>query len=303
MNNIKVMLMADTPAAGRKILDVLRIEPGISVFVNQDSQSEKKMWMNQDTAVLTFGTSAYLEQKLPLIHSLIKEGLPVICIARTEDGLEKLRRLKGCTVIKCRASHGGHDQSLFEKELLVKVKSCYGSGSERRRGLEGLPSRHMVGIGASTGGPKALLTVLQDLPPDTCGIVVVQHLSRGFAANFAHYMDQNCRIHARQAASEEVIRDGNIYVASEGCQMRVKKQGDQFLLHTRRRDGKYDFCPSVDCLFESMAEAAGSRAMGIILTGMGADGAMGILKMKEAGAYTVGQDQATSAIYSMLMRH
>ena len=299
MNNIKVMLMADTPLAVRRILNALRTDPGIRVFVPQDGQSDKKMWMEQDTAVLSFQTSAYLEEKLPLIDSFLKEGLPVICIAGTEEGLAKLKGRKGCTIIRGKNTRSSHDEALFEKELLVKVKSCYGNGSSRRKELEGRPSRHLVGIGASTGGPKALLTVLQGLPPDTCGIVVVQHLSRGFAENFAHYMDQNCRMHVKQAVTEEVIRDGYIYVAPEGCQMRVKKREDEFHLLTRRGEGRYDFCPSVDCLFESLAESAGNRAMGIILTGMGADGAAGILKMMEAGAYTVGQDQATSDIYSM----
>ena len=160
-------------------------------------------------------------------------------------------------------------------------------------------SRFLVGIGASAGGPKALQNILQDLSADVCGILIVQHLSKGFSKTFARYLDGLLRLQVKEAVTGELVRDGTVYLPSDGCQMTVMKSGGVYLLKNEPGERVGGFAPAIDPLFQSMAKTAGKNAMGIILTGMGEDGAAGLLEMKQAGAYTIVQDKESSEIHNM----
>lgn len=160
-------------------------------------------------------------------------------------------------------------------------------------------SRYVVGIGASAGGPKALLSILQALPPDVCGILVVQHLSMGFSTSFAQYLDGLLPLRVKEAGTGEPVLDGTVYLPSDGCQMSIMKRGTGYLLKNEPGEKVGGFAPAINPLFLSIAGAAGEQAMGIILTGMGEDGAEGLLAMKQAGAYTIVQDKETSEIHNM----
>ncbi len=160
-------------------------------------------------------------------------------------------------------------------------------------------SRFLVGIGASAGGPKALQNILQNLSTDVCGILIVQHLSKGFSKSFAQYLDGLLRLKVKEAVSGEPVLDGTVYLPSDGCQMSIWKSGDRYLLKNEPGERIGGFAPAIDPLFKSLAKTAGKNAMGIILTGMGEDGAAGLLEMKQAGAYTIVQDKETSEIHNM----
>lgn len=168
-----------------------------------------------------------------------------------------------------------------------------------REAEDGNVSKCLVVIGASAGGPKAVLEVLKELPAATCGILVVQHLSRGFSGRFAAYLDPLCQMHVKEAKTGDVVSDGTVYVAADGCQMTVKRMESGYVLRLMPGERIGGFCPSISWTMQSAAKEAGNKAMGIILTGMGEDGAEGLLKMRQAGAYTIAQDKATSEIYSM----
>lgn len=157
----------------------------------------------------------------------------------------------------------------------------------------------LVGIGVSAGGPKALVKLLNGVSPDTCGIVIVQHLSKGFSTSFAHYLDGMVGLQVKEARTGELVRDGTVYLPSDGCQISVKKSGSGYLLTNEPGERIGGFAPAIDPLFCSIAAAAGNHAMGIILTGMGEDGAAGLKAMRDAGAYTIAQDKRTSEVYSM----
>lgn len=160
-------------------------------------------------------------------------------------------------------------------------------------------SRFLVGIGASAGGPKALLKILKEVSPDVCGILVVQHLSKGFARSFAQYLDGLLGLRVKEAVTGEAVRDGTVYLPSDGCQMSVMKKGTGYLLKNEPGEKIGGFAPAINPMFSSIAETAGKNSMGIVLTGMGEDGAAGLLKMRQAGAYTIAQDQKTSEIPNM----
>lgn len=160
-------------------------------------------------------------------------------------------------------------------------------------------SGFLVGIGASAGGPKALLKILRDVSPDVCGILVVQHLSTGFARSFAQYLDGLLSLRVKEAVTGEAVQDGTVYLPSDGCQMSVIRRGGGYFLKNEPGEKIGGFAPAVNPLFCSMAGTAGKNSMGIILTGMGEDGAAGLLEMRRAGAYTIVQDPKTSEIPNM----
>jgi two-component system chemotaxis response regulator CheB len=157
----------------------------------------------------------------------------------------------------------------------------------------------VVAIGASTGGTEALSLVLSSLPHDAPGVVVVQHMPEGFTAAFATRLDGACRMRVREAVDGDKIERGVALIAPGGRHLVVRREGACF--RARVVDGPpiSRHRPSVDVLFKSVAAAAGPNAVGVLMTGMGRDGADGMAEMKQRGARTVAQDQATSVVFGM----
>lgn len=160
----------------------------------------------------------------------------------------------------------------------------------------------IVGLGASTGGTEATLEVMKRLPADIPAMVIVQHMPAGFTKMYAERLDRLCQMEVREAVNGDILRRGLAFVAPADLQCKV----------VRRADGKYivqclpgekisGHRPSVDCLFTSMAESVRTKMAGIIMTGMGRDGASGLLAMRNAGAYTIGQDKDSCVVYGMPM--
>ena len=160
----------------------------------------------------------------------------------------------------------------------------------------------VIAIGASTGGTEATLTVLKDLPPDTPGIVVVQHMPEGFTKMYAERLDRLCHMRVKEAKSGDAIVRGQVLIAPGGeLQTKVVRQGSGFAVTCLPGDKVSGHRPSVDVLFTSVAENVGRNAVGIIMTGMGRDGADGLLKMRKNGAFTIGQDKESCIVYGMPM--
>jgi len=157
----------------------------------------------------------------------------------------------------------------------------------------------IVALGTSTGGTQALELVLSSLPRVTPGIVVVQHMPEKFTAAFAQRLDSICQIEVREAQDGDRIIPGRALIAPGGRHMRVTRSGAQY--HVEVRDGPLvnHHRPSVDVLFRSVAEHAGKNALGVIMTGMGDDGARGLLEMHDAGARTVAQDERSCVVFGM----
>lgn len=159
--------------------------------------------------------------------------------------------------------------------------------------------KKLIAVGASMGGVEAVTKVLTQLPPEMPGIVVTQHMPGGFTGMYAKTLDNSCKLKVYQAEDKMPVDPGCIYIAPGGFHMKVAKQGDGYIIRITNEDKVSGHKPSVNVLFDSVAEAAGKNAMGVILTGMGDDGATGLLKMRQAGAYTVGQSPETCVVYGM----
>lgn len=157
----------------------------------------------------------------------------------------------------------------------------------------------IIGIGASTGGTQAIERVLMAMPPNAPGIAIVQHMPAGFTASFAQRLDGICPMAVREARDGDALVPGLALVAPGGFHLMVRRSGARYLASVKEGPPVNRHRPSVDVLFRSLARSAAGNAVGIILTGMGADGARGLLEMREAGAFTVCQDEASSVVYGM----
>ena len=160
-------------------------------------------------------------------------------------------------------------------------------------------THRLLAIGASTGGTEALRAVMAQLPGDTPGTVIVQHMPPMFTAAFAKRLDESSRMRVAEAEGGEELLPGLAFLAPGGKHLVVERSGARYL--TALRDGPQVHFqkPAVDVLFHSVARCGGANAVGVILTGMGSDGASGLLAMRAAGARTIGQDEATSVVYGM----
>ncbi len=157
----------------------------------------------------------------------------------------------------------------------------------------------IIALGASTGGTEALIEVVKRLPANSPPVVIVQHMPAGFTQMYAERLDKICAMSAKEAQDGDRLRPGLIILGAGGYHLRLCKDARGYYISSKPGPKVSGHCPSVDVLFESVAETAGNHAVGAILTGMGADGAEGLLKMRKAGAYTIGQDEASCVVYGM----
>lgn len=198
--------------------------------------------------------------------------------------------------------------NFLRQELVTKVKiaSTAKVGGMKRADI--LPSASMsssrmrdriVAIGASTGGTEAIFEVVRQFRRDIPGVVIVQHMPPGFTKMYAERLNNQCEVAVKEARTGDVILPGQVLIAPGDRQMRVVKVGSNYQVECRGEQKVNGHCPSVDVLFHSVARVVGRKAVGVILTGMGGDGAQGLLAMRRAGALTVGEDEHSCVVYGM----
>ncbi len=194
----------------------------------------------------------------------------------------------------------------FMRDLIQKIKTASTVKEPQRRpertnvtGNMSHDASCLIAIGASTGGTEAIYSILSSLPPTVPGIVIVQHIPPVFSKMFAERLDNQTALHVKEAETGDYVDPGKVLVAPGDKHMRVKKVGKRYQVECFQGEKVNGHCPSVDVLFDSVAKAAGGCAVGILLTGMGYDGAKGLLAMRRQGARTIGQDEKTSVVYGM----
>ncbi|NCB50665.1 MAG: chemotaxis response regulator protein-glutamate methylesterase [Clostridia bacterium] len=203
----------------------------------------------------------------------------------------------------------GRTREVFLNELRAKIKIA-ATANISRRGFETNPLKkvqsavtptniNVIAIGASTGGTEALFSVLRMLPPTLPGIVIVQHIPPVFSRMFSERMNSTTQLNVKEAENGDVLERGKVLIAPGDKHLRIKKTGGMLRAEVFAGEKVNGHCPSVDVLFESVAAVCGSKSVGIILTGMGSDGAKGLLALRNAGARTLGQDEASSVVYGM----
>lgn len=203
---------------------------------------------------------------------------------------------------------GAADIDSFIKELIAKVKTASLANLSKYTNKDDLDktskidnNNKIIAIGASTGGTEATAKILKGLKGDLPGILIVQHMPAGFTKMYADRLNNQSDFEVKEAADNDKIFPGRVLVAAGEYQMKLVKNNGVYCVKSYKGERVNSHCPSIDVLFYSVAEICKKNAMGIILTGMGNDGANGLLKMKQNGAYTVGQDEKTCVVYGMPM--
>ncbi|MDD4334104.1 MAG: chemotaxis protein CheB, partial [Desulfotomaculaceae bacterium] len=157
----------------------------------------------------------------------------------------------------------------------------------------------VIAIGASTGGTQAIRRIVQSLPSTMPGVVIVQHMPAGFTRHFAESLDVVSRMEVKEAKTGDRVMPGSVLIAPGGLHMRVCRSGGIYQVDCRKGENVNGHCPSVEVLFQSVAKYVGANAIGVMLTGMGGDGAEGMFAMRRAGARTLAQDEDTSVVFGM----
>ncbi len=194
-------------------------------------------------------------------------------------------------------------KTLSASALADKVAQARAAGTlDRAPGASGamaVTTDRVIAIGGSTGGVQSIEAVLAALPRTTPGIVIVQHMPERFTAAFAEHLNRVCAMDVKEAADGDRVIDGRVLIAPGGRHMQLQRSGAQYVVSVRDGPLVNRHKPSVDVLFKSVAQCAGANALGVILTGMGEDGARGLKDMRDAGAATAAQDEASSVVFGM----
>ena len=215
----------------------------------------------------------------------------------------------------------GFDESKFIVEIIQKIKVASTAHTHRfkdhtpvrpsaaapaaqaaRPAISGATSKNVIAIGASTGGTEAIIEVVKHFPASTPGVVIVQHMPPVFTRMYAERVDKISQMSVREAKNGDRVKQGTILIAPGGDeQMYLRQDASGYFVSLQAGAKVSGHCPSVDVLFESVSKIAGRNAVGVILTGMGADGARGLTQMKQTGAHTIGQDEESCVVYGMPM--
>lgn len=318
MSNPYRVLIIDDSALMRQLLNrILSSSPNLEVVGTAGDPfiaREKIKALNPD--VLTLDVEMPRMDGLTFLEKLMRgHPMPVIMISSlTERGADVTMRALSLGAIdyvskpKLDVSSGTLEQTeeiIAKVEAAAKVKVRGGGAFKATQSQTPLAPVHFSGthkviaIGASTGGTEALKEVLMPLPADSPGIVIVQHMPEAFTKPFAARLDSLCRIRVKEAADGDRILPGFALLAPGGHQMEVVRRGMEYAVHVYRGERVNRHLPSVDVLFSSCARSLGKNAIGVLLTGMGADGARGLLEMKQAEALTIAQNEATCVVFGM----
>ncbi|MGB3465358.1 MAG: chemotaxis response regulator protein-glutamate methylesterase [Cyclobacteriaceae bacterium] len=189
---------------------------------------------------------------------------------------------------------------LLNKRLAISRRNAALEKAEKASMIaDRKPAKNIIAIGASTGGTEAIKSILMQMGPDSPGVVIVQHMPAMFTGQFAQRLNVECPIEVKEAAQNDKILPGRALIAPGNQHMEVRRTSDGFSIRLNESELVNRHRPSVDVLFHSVAEAAKSKAVGALLTGMGKDGAKGLLVMKQAGAETIAQNEASCVVFGM----
>lgn len=310
---IKVLVVEDSIVFRELLVQNLSRDPAIQVVgTAKDPFEARDAIVAYKPDVMTLDVELPRMNGIEFLRKLMPQyPLPVVVISSLSDSVfDALNAGAVDFVAKPAVSSRAQLEEFVKNELLVKIKIASTAkisnikkvvmANEQQQQLAARGKNLIVAIGASTGGTEAILDVVKEFGTDIPGIVVVQHMPPGFTAMYARRLNDQCRIQVKEAETGDVVRPGSMLIAPGGDRhMRLVKVNGVYQVECKAGPRVNGHCPSVDVLFDSVAKVAGANAVGIILTGMGGDGAKGLLAMRRAGAKTIGQDESTCVVYGM----
>jgi two-component system chemotaxis response regulator CheB len=312
----KVLIVDDSALVRRVLTEIVAREPDMLVVgAAPNPHAAREMIRATNPDVLTLDIEMPQMDGLDFLEKLMRlRPMPVVMVSTlTERGSEATLRaleLGAVDFVPKPRLDIAHGIAAYAEEIVGKIRVA--ARVPRRRpapaspappaaplGNQRLSTEKLVFIGASTGGTEAVRTFLQALPPDAPGVLVTQHMPPGFTQAFANRLDGLCAVRVREAAQGERVLPGHVYIAPGGRHLRVGRSGANYVALLDDGPPVNRHRPSVEVLFRSAAEVAGRNAFGVMLTGMGKDGAQAMRDMRDAGAYNVAQDEATCVVYGM----
>jgi two-component system chemotaxis response regulator CheB len=326
---IKVLVVDDSASVRRALADIITQDPDMEVMaVAADPFVAARHIQKEVPDVITLDVEMPRMDGITFLRKLMGQcPVPVVmCSSLTEEGSETLlQAIEAGAVDVILKPRAGVAEHLAEQHLLIRdtVKAAAQARltgrpvpRPRTRPVEKkltadamLPppsgkamsrtTEMVVCLGASTGGTEALREVLEAMPANAPGVVVVQHMPEHFTRAFARRLDSLCEMSVKEAEDGDTVMRGHVLIAPGGKHMMLERQGARYVVAVKDGPLVSRHRPSVDVLFRSAARYAGANAVGVIMTGMGDDGARGLLEMKEAGGRTFAQDEASSVVFGM----
>jgi len=313
MRKLKVLVVEDSVFFRELLIKHLNNDPALEVVGGaRDPFEARDMIVKYRPDVMTLDIEMPRMNGIEFLRRLLPQyAIPVVVISSRKDAILDALAAGAVDFVNKPAGLDRTKLNDFVKnELVTKIKiaSTVKVGNMKRvkpitddMSLKNKKLRHsVIAIGASTGGTEAISTVIKSFGPDIPGVVVVQHMPPGFTEMYAQRLNNQCRVRVKEAKTGDRVVPGQVLIAPGGdAHMRLVKVNGVYQVVIKPGPKVNGHCPSVDVLFESVAEVAGDKALGIILTGMGGDGAKGLLAMRKKGARTIGQDESTCVVYGM----
>ena len=322
-NDIRVLIVDDSAVVRQVLTAVLDRDPRITVIGTASDPIYAMRAMNED-----WPDVVVLDVEMPRMDGItflkklmsVRPTPVVVCSTLTEAGAATTMQAMEAGAVAVVTKPKAGLKSFLESDegnLVQSVRAAAACDMRRVRSMSVAPrvtapvpaqqrgtalsttTDRIVAIGTSTGGTQALEVVLPALPRTAPGIVIVQHMPVKFTAAFADRLNQHCQVEVAEAKDGDRVLPGRALVAPGGRHMTVRRDGAQYRVQILDAPPVNRHRPSVDVLFRGVAECAGANALGIIMTGMGDDGARGLKQMRDVGARTLGQDEATCVIYGM----
>ena len=313
----KVLIVDDSALIRSVLREIVASQPDMEVVgVAPDPLVAREMIRERNPDVLTLDVEMPKMDGLDFLERLMRlRPMPVVMVSSlTERGSETTLRALELGAVdfvakpKLAIESGMRDYAgLIADKLRAAARAKVQSRPRAPSEAGPLPalrnpmssSEKLIIVGASTGGTEAIRAFLQQMPSDCPGILIVQHMPEGFTRSFAQRLDSLCRISVKEADDGDRVLPGHAYLAPGHSHLLLAKSGANYVTRLDQGPPVNRHRPSVDVLFSSAATHAGRNALGVILTGMGKDGAAGMLKMREAGAMNFAQDEASCVVYGM----
>lgn len=324
---IRVLVVDDSPVVRQTLTEIFNSDPEIEVMgTASDPYVAVRRIKDELPDVVSLDIEMPRMDGLTFLRKVMAQHpLPVVMISTlTESGSDKAMEalaygaaevvakpkihtrelLQESTIMLCdaiKAAYYAHHKKKRKEivELVVPRKLSADAVLEKKKAKITDTSDKVIAIGASTGGTDAIRKLLVDMPADCQGIVIVQHMPEGFTSSFARGLNELCNIEVKEAQDGDVVRRGRALIAPGGKHMLLTRRGSVYKVKIEEGPLVNRHRPSVDVLFRSVAQTAGQNSVGVILTGMGDDGAKGLLEMKDAGAQTIAQDEESSVVFGM----